>query len=132
MATAIPKVSATLAQAGNSMDETIALITAGTEIMTGQASRVARGLRSITLNLQGLDDEGEQNLELVAKMESDFNKLGITLYDSSGQMKSTFDILSDLAEVYPSLDQNTKNYYAALIGGKEFALVYRNMHKEEI
>ena len=132
LATAIPKVSATLAQAGNSMDETIALITAGTEIMTGQASRVARGLRSITLNLQGLDDEGEQNLELVAKMESDFNKLGITLYDSSGQMKSTFDILSDLAEVYPSLDQNTKNYYAALIGGKEFALVYRNMHKEEI
>lgn len=118
LATAIPRVSATLAQAGNSMDETIALITAGTEIMTGQASRVARGLRSITLNLQGLDDEGEQNLELVAKMESDFNKLGITLYDSSGQMKSTFDILSDLAEVYPSLDQNTKNYYAALIGGK--------------
>ena len=43
LATAIPKVSATLAQAGNSMDETIALITAGTEIMTGQASRVARG-----------------------------------------------------------------------------------------
>ena len=75
-------------------------------------------LRSITLNLQGLDDEGEQNLELVAKMESDFNKLGITLYNADGQMKSTFDILSALAEVYPSLDQNTKNYYASLIGGR--------------
>lgn len=86
--------------------------------MTGQASRVARGLRSITLNLQGMDDEGTQNLELVASMEKDFNKLGITLYDTDGQMKSTFDILSALAEVYPSLDQNTKNYYASLIGGK--------------
>ena len=86
--------------------------------MTGQASRVARGLRSITLNLQGMDDEGTQNLQLVAAMEKDFNKLGITLYDADGQLKSTFSILSDLAEVYPSLDQNTKNYYASLIGGR--------------
>ena len=86
--------------------------------MTGQASRVARGLRSITLNLQGMDDEGTQNLELVASMEKDFNKLGITLYDTDVQMKSTFDILSALAEVYPSVDQNTKNYYASLIGGR--------------
>ena len=86
--------------------------------MTGQASRVARGLRSITLNLQGMDDVGNQNLELVASMEKDFNKLGITLYDTDGQLKSTFEILSDLSQVYPELDQNTKNYYASLIGAR--------------
>ena len=68
--------------------------------------------------MQGMDDEGNQNLQLVASMEKDFNKLGITLYDADGQLKSTFDILTDLAEVYPSLNQNTKNYYASLIGGK--------------
>ena len=118
LATAIPKVSATLAQAGNSMSETIALITAGAEVMTGQSSRVARGLRSITLNLQGMNDEGEQDLHLVAAMESDFNKLGITLYNSDGQLKSTFEILSALADKFPELDQNTKNYYASLIGGR--------------
>lgn len=75
-------------------------------------------LRSITLNLQGMDDEGTQNLELVASMEKDFNKLGITLYDTDGQLKSTFEILSDLSQVYPELNQNTKNYYASLIGGR--------------
>lgn len=118
LATAIPKVSATMAQAGNTMSETTALITAGSEIMVGQSSRVARGLRSITLNLQGMDDEGNQNLELVASMEKDFNKLGLTLYDSNGQLKSTFKIMTDLAEKYPELDRNTQNYYAALIGGR--------------
>ena len=118
LATAIPKVSATMAQAGNTMSETTALITAGSEIMVGQSSRVARGLRSITLNLQGMDDEGNQNLKLVASMEKDFNKLGLTLYDSNGQLKSTFQIMDDLAEVYPKLDKNTQNYYAALIGGR--------------
>lgn len=118
LATAIPKVSATMAQAGNTMSETTALITAGSEIMVGQSSRVARGLRSITLNLQGMDDKGNQNLKLVASMEKDFNKLGLTLYDSNGQLKSTFQIMDDLAEVYPKLDKNTQNYYAALIGGR--------------
>lgn len=118
LAKAIPKVSATMAQAGNTMSETTALITAGTEIMTGQSSRVARGLRSISLNLRALDDEGNQNLELMAQMEGDFNKLGITLMGADGQLKSTFDILKELSEVYPTLDQNTQSYYAALIGGK--------------
>lgn len=118
LATAIPKVSATMAQAGNSMSETLALVTAGTEVMTGQSSRVARGLRSITLNLQGMDDAGNKDLELTAKMEGAFNKLGITLMDSNGQMKSTYQILSELAAKYPQLDQNTKNYYASLIGGR--------------
>ena len=86
--------------------------------MTGQASRVARGLRSITLNLQGMDDVGNQNLELVASMEKDFNKLGITLYDTDGQLKFNFEILFELSQVYTELDQNTKNYYASLIGGR--------------
>lgn len=51
-------------------------------------------------------------------MESDFNKLGLTLYGQNGQLKSTFDIFSDLSGVWKDLDTNTKNYYAALIGGK--------------
>ena len=86
--------------------------------MPGMASRVARGLRSITLSLQGMDDEGNEVLELLPKMESDFQKIGITLYGTDGQLKSTFDILKDLSEKFPELDKNTQNYYASLIGGK--------------
>ena len=43
IATAMPKVSATLAQAGNTMQQSMALITAGAEIMPNQASRISRG-----------------------------------------------------------------------------------------
>ena len=64
-----------------------------------------------------MNDEGEQSLELVAAMEKDFNKIGVTLYDTDGQLKSTFGILKDLSEAYKGLDQNTQNYYSALIGG---------------
>lgn len=55
-----------------------------------------------------MDDSGQQDLELLASMEKDFNKIGITLQGTDGQLKSTFDILSELAEVWDTLDQNTK------------------------
>ena len=51
-------------------------------------------------------------------MEEAFNKLGITLMDENGQIKNTYDILKELAEVSPTLDKNTQTYYASLIGGK--------------
>ena len=75
-------------------------------------------LRSVTLNLQGFNEEGEQDLTLIPKMESDFKKLGLTLYGQNGQLKSTFDIFNDLSGVWKDLDANTRNYYASLIGGK--------------
>lgn len=37
ISTALPKVAATMAQAGNSLSETLGLLTAGTELMPGQA-----------------------------------------------------------------------------------------------
>ena len=118
ISTALPKVASTLALAGNSFEETIGLLTAGAEIIPNQSSRIARGLRSVTLNLQGLNEDGEAVAGMVANMEEDFNKLGLTLMDSEGQIKSTYEIFSDLAEVFPKLDKNTQTYYASLIGGK--------------
>lgn len=118
ISTALPKVASTMALAGNSFEETIGLLTAGAEIIPNQASRIARGLRSITLNLQGLNEDGEAVAGMVASMEEDFNKLGITLMDEQGQIKSTYEIFSELAEVFPRLDKNTQTYYASLIGGK--------------
>lgn len=118
ISTALPKVASTMALAGNSFEETIGMLTAGAEIIPNQASRIARGLRSITLNLQGLNEDGEAVAGMVASMEEDFNKLGITLMDEQGQIKSTYEIFSELAEVFPRLDKNTQTYYASLIGGK--------------
>lgn len=52
------------------------------------------------------------------KMEEDFNKIGITLKDSEGNLKSTYNILKEMSEVYKYLDKDTQKYYSALVGGK--------------
>lgn len=46
IASALTKQSASLAAYGNDLNKSIALVTSGTEIMTSQAGKVARGLKS--------------------------------------------------------------------------------------
>lgn len=112
--------SAVMANAGNSLEELIGLMTAGTEI-TRNASKVANGLKTITLRLQGMDNEGEKSLELQAQMEGLFNKLGVSVYDANGELKNTYDILGTLAEVYPKLTTEEKAYVTETIAGKHQA-----------
>jgi len=111
------KSSAVMANAGNSLEQMIGLMTAGTEI-TRNASKVANGLKTITLRLQGMNDEGEESLEVQAQMETLFNKMGISVYKAGGELKNTYEILESLAKVYPELTNAEKAYVTETIAGK--------------
>ena len=74
--------SAGMATYGNSFEETIGLVTAGTEIMVGRSSQVARGLNTIAANIT-------QNKDILAKY-------GIVVEDANGNLKSTYDVLKEL------------------------------------
>lgn len=117
IATNLGKASSVMANAGNSMEQMIGLMTAGTEV-TRNANKVANGLKTITLRLQGMDDEGEKNLELMSQMEGLFNKLGKTVYNTDGTLKNTYDLLGELADVYPTLTTAEKAYVTETIAGK--------------
>jgi TP901 family phage tail tape measure protein len=118
----LAKSSAVLANAGVTFEEQLGLITAGTEILRN-ANTVSTGLRTISLRLQGMEEDGTKVSGLTAKLEGDFNKLGLTLYDANGNLKDTYDILADLAEIFPSLNTEQKAYYTELIAGKTRAQV---------
>lgn len=109
--------SAVMANAGNTLEETIGLLTSGTEI-TRSANRVSNGLKTISLRLQGMSDEGEEVLDLQANLEEMFNKLGLTLWNTDGSLKNTYTILKDLSEVYPTLTAEQKAYVTEQIAGK--------------
>ena len=111
------KSSAVMANAGNSYEEMIGILTAGTEI-TRNASKVSNGLKTITLRLQGMDEAGEESLELVAQMEGLFTKLGLSMYKADGSLKSTYELLKDLAPVYRDATAAQKAYITETIAGK--------------
>lgn len=79
---------------------------------------VNRKLKTISLRLQGMDDEGEESLELMSKMEELFGKLGKTVYETDGTLKNTYDLLGELADVYPDLTAAEKAY-VTVIGVKK-------------
>lgn len=92
ISTALSKTSSAMGALGNTYEQTIALVTSGTEIMQGQASKVARGLRTIGNNIANAA-QGADTLEISVQ--------GVTkqidLLDSTtGDMRSTFDIMQDI------------------------------------
>lgn len=71
----------------------------------------------IHYNKIGMDEEGEKSLEVQAKLEGLFNKLGLSLYDANGELKNTFNIMKDLSEIYPTLTTEVKSYVTETIAG---------------
>ena len=83
--------SASMSTMGNSLDQTTALLTAGTTIFQHQSSQVARGLNTIGLNL--------------TKNKAKLEQYGIATTDSNGKLRSTYDILKDLHGVWDKLGE---------------------------
>ena len=89
--------SSGLATYGNSFQQVIGLVTAGTEIMQGRSLQVARGLSTIASR--------------IAKNQDALAEYGITVQDANGNLKSTFDVL---AELKPKWDEMTDAQRVAL------------------
>ena len=111
--TGLQNVSATMASGGNTMEQTIGMLTAITEV-TRNASKGSRGLRQIVSRLtQTLDEESKTGGNLTKIYE----ELGISLKGSDGQIRSTYDILSDLSKQWNSLSKNQQQYIALTSAG---------------
>lgn len=111
--TGLQNVSATMASGGNTMEQTIGMLTAMVEI-TRSANKSSRGLRQIVSRLtQTLDEESKTGGNLTKIYE----ELGISLKGSDGQIRSTYDILSDLSKQWNSLSKNQQQYIAITSAG---------------
>lgn len=123
---ALTKTSAAMKGYGNSYAETIGLITAGTEVMPNQASKVARGWRSIGANILKAAQESDT-------FEAANGKVNISLRDSEGNLKSTFSILQDLyngvkdqSVAWNELSEEEKSSISLLLSGKTQTEVFRS------
>lgn len=90
-------------------------MTAITE-QTRNASKASRGLNQIFSRLSQVTSDTSSTGKKLTQIYGD---LGIQLYDlNTGQLRSSYDILSDLANKWGTLDTNTQNYIALTSSGK--------------
>ena len=107
--------AASLKIAGNDLYESSALITAGTEVLQ-DSKQVANGLRTISMRLRGLSEDGE---ELNPKLEEMIKTMtGVNLTDTNGQFRSTYDILLGISKVWDTLDTKQQALLLENIAGK--------------
>lgn len=123
LADGLERVSGTMNQAGNSIDETIGLLTGGYAQLRNM-EKVSTGLVTISQRLRAVDEDGETIDGLSAQLESSFAKIGVAIEDSNGDLRSTYDILADYAKVYPTLTNEQKQFYAELSAGKRQVNVF--------
>lgn len=113
MSKALGVVASTSSAMGNSIDETLGIVTAITE-QTRNSSKAARGANAIFASLAQILDENSSNGKKIIEI---FDGLGVAMYDSQGQMLSAFDLLKGMSERWDNLDSNTQKYIATTIAG---------------
>lgn len=113
LANSLGIVSSTASAMGNSMEETLGMLTSITE-QTRNSSKAARGLNSIFNNLAQVLDDASSNGKKITEI---FDSLNISMYDNEGQLLSSYKLLGKLADKWNTLDTNTKNYIASTIAG---------------
>lgn len=72
----------------------------------------------ISQRLRGIGEDGEAIDGLAPKLQEAFKEYaGIDIQDQNGELRSTYDILSELAAVFPSLTSKERQYLGELAAG---------------
>lgn len=125
LADILQRVSGTLGQTGTTMEEVFGLAVGGFTTLRN-AEMVASGLNMISQRMRGMKEDGEAIEGLVPKIEEALQKYtngAVSMWDKqTGELRSTYDVLNDLAKVYPSLTSAQKAYLNEVIAGDNTAL----------
>lgn len=120
IATALTKQSASLATYGNDINEVIGLVTASTEILTNNASKAARGIKTIGANIAQMAQEADS-----FKITVQGTERTIKLFNDEGtDILSTYEVLEQVAKYWDDMTDAEKTALAISQAGKNQIDVY--------
>ena len=132
VAEALQRSASALAVANNTIDESIALITAGNTIVQDPTS-VGTTLKTLSMRIRGakteLEAAGEETegmVENTAKLQEKIMALtggAVDIMLNEDTFKSTYQILKEISQVWKSLDDISQASLLELIAGKRNANV---------
>lgn len=114
---ALRRSSAILHQSGNSIEQSVALITAANTTIQ-DPKVVGTALKTISMRIRGVDEEGQKIIGLIPEMEKYFNRFGSSVMEDADTFKSTYDIMQELADNWEHLTDVQQAQITELIGGK--------------
>lgn len=121
LAEGINNAGSMLASAGNSYEETLAMLAAANATVQ-DISKASTGLRTIAARIRNTKTELDDLGEVMTEAEYDelvqgLTKYNVTLTDSQGNFRSTYDILKDLSNVWNDLSNIEQASITKLLAG---------------
>ena len=123
----LTRSSSAMAEANNSLEETIALETAAVEI-TQDADSVGTAFKTISMRIRGYDEETESytnDVEVLNGKIADLTKTastpgGISLFtdETKTEYKSTYQLLEEISEIYDELTDKQQAQLLEALAGK--------------
>lgn len=129
----LTRSSSAMNEANNTLEETIALGTAATEI-TRDAASVGNALKTVSMRIRGYDEDTEEFIGGVESLSGDIadltksaeHPLGVSLFkdDAKTEFKSTTELLRDISEIYDELtDKQQADLLEKLAGKRQGQIV---------
>lgn len=122
LAEGIRRTSGTLSGTNTTFDETLGLLTGGIEVLQN-VEKVSSGLVTISQRMRGISEDSEELVpqldDVIASLETmSGEKVQIDIENSNGELRSTYEILEDIAAVYPDLTSKSEQYLGEALAGK--------------
>ena len=122
----LQRSASSMSAANNTLEETIALITAGNAVMQ-DPDRVGNGLKTISMRIRGATTELEaagESTEGMAKSTAALRKevmalSGVDIMQNETTFKSTYQILDELSERWSNLTDIEQASLTELLAGRE-------------
>lgn len=128
IATALSRTSAVAREAGLDLDQTAAALTTMIDVSQQDASSVGNAFRTILArygnvkataftSLVGDSEDIDDANGSINDTEKVLGAIGIKIRSSAGDMRDFYEVMDELAEVYPTLDEVSRNAVATALGG---------------
>ena len=100
-------MSAAMATGNNTFEQSLGMLTAMTEI-TRNAAKGSRALITVQGRLNQIVDESS---DIGKALTAWYQEHAIAVKDDKGQIRSLYDVLADVAKIWPTLTKNEQMYY---------------------
>ena len=121
---AYKRASSTASTTGTSFQELTAMITVAQEATRLGGETIGTALKGFDVNL------GKINSQITSTDEKKFERLasyGIDLRDSNGELRSTYDILGNVKDVWGSLNSEQRADASFAIAGKQYQNIFTSI-----
>ena len=114
--TAMQKVASSAKATGTSIEQLTGMTATLIDVTQEAPETLGNSLKSMMARYTKINELGEENEDLNDVAEA-YKHVGIAFTDAQGQIRPFYELLSEMAEKWTTLDTNTKAYVATMSAG---------------